>query len=177
VEDDGAGIPADLLPNVFDLFTQGDRTLDRAQGGLGIGLTLVRRLAELHGGSAEARSGGAGLGSEFTVRLPMVEATRVVAPEAPARGPAPASPMRVLVVEDNADAADMLAELLRQQGHMAEIAGDGKTALEAVRRLCPDVALVDIGLPGMDGYEVARRVRAACPNGPPLLVAVTGYGQ
>jgi signal transduction histidine kinase/CheY-like chemotaxis protein len=176
VADTGAGIPAALLDKVFDLFVQGERTLDRAEGGLGIGLTLVKLLVRLHGGTVTAHSGGPGRGSVFTVRLP-----RVVAPSPPA---SPASSgerarvhRRILLVEDNADAREMLRIGLTLQGHEVHEAGDGKTAVDLAAEVRPDVALVDIGLPGFDGYEVARRLRASEGGSKMLLVAMTGYGQ
>jgi len=177
VRDTGAGIAADVLPRVFDLFTQADRTLDRSQGGLGVGLTLVRRLVELHGGTVAAASPGPGRGSEFVVRLPLAsgvgtEPTRAVA-SPPAGRPAP---RRVLVVDDNVDAADSLAMLLRLTGHTVWTAYGGPSALEAAERHRPEVVLLDIGLPGMDGYEVARRLRSGAAAAATLL-ALTGYGQ
>jgi signal transduction histidine kinase len=174
VIDSGAGMPAELLPRVFDAFVQGERELDRAHGGLGIGLTLVRRLAELHGGSASARSAGAGLGSEFRVHLPAVEAPAATAEDA--RIAPPPKPRDVLLVEDNADAAEMLRGLLELGGHRVRIARDGVEALEALRREPPDIALVDLGLPRMDGYELVRRARLSINGRRPLFVALTGYG-
>ena len=174
VDDDGAGIATDLLPRVFDLFVQGDHSLDRAEGGLGIGLTLVRRIVELHSGSVTAASDGVGRGSRFTVRLPVTAA----APPTPAFRPsAGTGTRRILVIEDNDDAREMLTQLVRGLGHEAHEASDGVSGVEAALRLLPDVTLVDIGLPGVDGYEVAQRIRKN-PRGQPLrLVAVTGYGQ
>jgi signal transduction histidine kinase/CheY-like chemotaxis protein len=174
VTDSGAGMPADLVPRVFDAFVQGERELDRAHGGLGIGLTLVRRLAELHGGSASARSAGAGLGSEFRVHLPAIETAATVAEDARI-APAPKS-RDVLLVEDNPDAAEMLRRVLELGGHRVRIARDGVEALEALRREPPDVALVDLGLPRMNGYELVRRARASVNGRRPLFVALTGYG-
>jgi CheY-like chemotaxis protein len=164
-----------MLPRVFDLFTQIDRTLDRAQGGLGIGLTLVKSLVEMHGGTVEAASGGVGTGSEFTVRLPLLPgADGPAADTAPAP---PAAPRRVLVVDDNHDARDSLGDLLVLSGHEVRVARSGPQAIELAREFRPDVALLDIGLPGMSGYELAGRLRAE-PFGPTLLlVALTGYGQ
>ena len=174
ITDTGMGITPELLPRVFDLFTQGERTLDRRQGGLGIGLTLVKRLVQQHGGEVEARSDGPDRGAEFIVRLPRVE------PMTP--GPAPVtasaahgSPRRVLVIEDNDDARLMLVTALRLAGHEVHESADGEQGLQAALALEPDIALVDLGLPGIDGYELARRLRAAgCGT---RLVAVTGYGQ
>ena len=173
VRDTGVGIRPELLPRVFDLFVQGDRSLERSAGGLGIGLTLVRQLVELHGGTVEAASAGPGRGSTFTVRLPILAAP----PESrdAARPAAPGPARRVLVVEDNDDAREMLRNLLHLFGHEVHEACDGTSAIEQARRLRPDAALIDIGLPGIDGYEVARRIRADVPGA--RLVALTGYGQ
>jgi signal transduction histidine kinase/DNA-binding response OmpR family regulator len=181
VRDTGVGIAADLLPTVFDLFTQANRSLDRSQGGLGVGLTLVKRLVEMHGGTVEATSEGPGKGSEFTVRLP-------AAPEAPVVAPAPAAeaaaslngtttapPLRIVVVDDNVDGAETLANLLGLIGNQVRVAHDGPAGIDAVHGFRPDVVLLDIGLPGMDGYEVARRLRGE--EGAPMLVAVSGYGR
>jgi CheY-like chemotaxis protein len=179
VRDTGIGIRADMLPRVFDLFTQGDRTLDRAQGGLGIGLTLAKSLIELHGGRVEAHSAGPNQGSEFVVRLPLLpgsahpEEARVEKNERNA----PSPPRRVLVVDDNTDTAESLAKLLELMGHQVRTAPDGPAALESVRDYRPEVVLLDIGLPGMDGYEVARRLRAERATEAVFLVALTGYGQ
>jgi signal transduction histidine kinase len=174
VADEGIGMPRELIPQVFELFVQGERDLDRAYGGLGIGLTLVRRLAELHGGSAEAASDGPGRGSEFTVRLPAIEAASLAGAAAPLGGAA--SPRDVLVIEDNADARESLRQLLELSGHRVQVAADGAAGLEALRAHPFDLALVDIGLPKMNGYEVARRIRAEGPARRPILVALTGYG-
>jgi CheY-like chemotaxis protein len=174
VSDDGIGIEADLLPHVFDLFRQGTRELDRSQGGLGIGLTLVRRLAELHGGRASGKSEGTNKGSEFTVRLPAVPAPSS-SMEARAK-PAERQRLSVLVVEDNPDARETLQLILEIAGHRVEVAADGATGLEKALALQPEVALVDVGLPRMDGYEVARRIRASRGIRRPYLVALTGYG-
>jgi signal transduction histidine kinase len=178
VRDTGVGIPPEMLPRVFDLFTQVDRTLDRSQGGLGIGLTLVRRLVEMHGGRAEAHSEGAGKGSEFVVRLPAL-AGAVPAPRTDAEGAAePAGPpRRILVVDDNLDSAHSLATLLRLFGNEVLEAHDGAAALEAAGAFRPDVAILDIGLPGMDGYELARRLRRLPGLEHVRLAALTGYGS
>jgi CheY-like chemotaxis protein/anti-sigma regulatory factor (Ser/Thr protein kinase) len=175
VTDSGAGMPAALVPRVFEPFVQGERELDRSHGGLGIGLTLVRRLAQLHGGSASAESAGAGLGSRFTVALPAIEAPQAASPAEPlAPG---AAPRDILLIEDNADAADMLRRLLEVAGHRVRVAPDGIQGLAALREAPPDVALIDIGLPRMDGYELVRQARASMDGRRrPLLVALTGYG-
>ncbi|MEX2221627.1 MAG: CHASE3 domain-containing protein [Candidatus Rokuibacteriota bacterium] len=180
VQDTGAGIHPDLLPHVFDLFTQADRSLERRQGGLGIGLTLVRRLVEMHGGRVEATSDGPGRGSEFTIRLPRL-ATDAAPPEAVAEEAAPADrpagpARRVLVVDDEPDSTDSLALFLRLRGHEVRVAHDGPGALEEISRYRPDVVFLDLGLPGMNGYDVARRVRMMSDLGPLRLVALTGYG-
>jgi signal transduction histidine kinase/ActR/RegA family two-component response regulator len=177
VRDTGVGIPPDMLPKVFDLFTQVDRTVDRSQGGLGIGLTLVRTLVEMHGGTVEASSDGIGTGSEFVVRLPALPAGAVGRAGSGAEAGAPPAAYRVLVVDDNPDARDSLAELLRLTGHEVRTAPTGPKAIEVARAWRPDVALLDLGLPGMDGYEVARVLRAEPFGGSLLLVALTGYGQ
>jgi PAS domain S-box-containing protein len=178
VRDTGVGIAATLLPHVFDLFRQGDRSLARSEGGLGIGLTLVKSLVEMHGGSVQALSEGPGKGSEFILRLPVLKRTTSPPPEAgdgELRN-APAPPRRVLIVDDNADAVESLALLLKMDGHEVRTAYDGSTALSAVQEFQPGAVLLDIGLPGMDGYEVARRLRGEVAwQG--LLVALTGYGQ
>ena len=176
VVDTGIGISSDMLPKVFDLFTQVDHTLDRSQGGLGIGLTLVHRLVELHGGTVSVQSEGAGRGSTFTVELPLTDSARV---EATARKPlkVTAPTRKILVVDDQVDAASVLARLLRTRGHQARSTGDGASALEAIAVERPDVVLLDIGLPGMNGYEIARRIKADTSLTSILLVALTGYGQ
>jgi two-component system CheB/CheR fusion protein len=211
VRDTGIGIPRELLPHVFELFTQAGRTYDQSQGGLGIGLALVRNLVELHGGTVSAASDGPGKGSEFVLRLPAMAAGSRGSGDGEASSPAPGSPAaaparRVLIVEDNEDAAETLAEILEIWGHEVRVATDGPAALESAGAYSPEVVLLDIGLPGMDGYEVARRLREAEGEGrraegsrgsndrrppesgiPPssrtlspsrmLLVALTGFGQ
>jgi len=176
VRDNGIGIAPEMLPRVFDLFTQAERTLDRSQGGLGIGLTLVKKLVELHGGTVQAASAGPGQGSEFTVRLPGTRGQLLVAA---AERPASAAfaVRRVLVVDDNQDALHSLALLLQLEGHQVETAADGPTAIAAAQAHLPEVVFLDIGLPGMDGYEVARRLRQLPGAEEILLVALTGYGQ
>ena len=178
VRDSGEGIRADLVDRVFDLFVQEPQALDRSRGGLGLGLSLVKRLVELHGGTVSASSGGPGRGSEFSIRLPAfagpAEPAAVSAPPVATSGGAC---RRVLVVEDNADAREMLQVLLECAGHEVATAGDGAGALAEVERFRPEVAVIDIGLPGIDGYEVARTVRAAPDAHRIRLIAVTGYGQ
>ncbi|HEY3448956.1 MAG TPA: CHASE domain-containing protein [Myxococcales bacterium] len=179
VEDTGIGIPASALPHLFEPFVQVRSSLDRAQGGLGLGLTLVKRLVELHGGLVEAHSEGPGRGSRFTVSLPLMPADRVPAPPEAASGREPAAERRrrVLVVDDNLDAAELLAEVLALDGHEVAVAHDGTEALERLGAFAPDVVFLDIGLPGLDGYEVARRMRRR-PGGERIhLVALTGYGR
>jgi PAS domain S-box-containing protein len=177
VSDTGIGIPPDKLEAVFEMFTQVDRSLERSQGGLGIGLTLVKRLVSMHGGSVVARSAGAGLGSEFVVRLPVATAmpAGAEAPDAPRI--ATARPQHVLIVDDNRDAASSLALLLALDGHRTVVAHDGAEALEAAERHRPDVVLLDIGLPGMSGYEVGRRMRHQPWGRGIMLIALTGWGQ
>lgn len=177
VRDDGAGIPPHMLSRIFDLFVQADDNHLDAQGGLGIGLTLVRQLVELHGGTVKAYSEGAGRGSEFEVLLPVLE-REAHHPASPSRA-TQRSPraLRLLVVEDNRIAAMSLTELLQVWGHEVSVAHDGPAALEIARMLRPDVMLLDIGLPGMDGYEVARQLRSSEQLGRMTLVALTGYGQ
>jgi signal transduction histidine kinase len=178
VADNGIGIAPGLLPRVFELFTQGERQLDRAQGGLGLGLPLVRGLVHLHEGRVDAVSGGEGQGCTFTVELPRSTATagqHQAAGQAPLAAPVAA---RLMVVDDNADAANMLALLLREQcGYEVKVCTDPFTALAAARAQCPDAVLLDIGMPHMDGYELARRLRADPATSGALLFALTGYGQ
>jgi len=176
VRDNGRGIPIELLPRVFDLFAQAEGTLDRAEGGLGVGLTLVQKLVELHGGRVAAFSDGPGTGAEFVVRLPApISSSPAVAESAPAS--VAESHARVLVVEDNVDVADSLAMLLELFGHRVQITHDGLAALAAVQAHTFDIVLLDIGLPGMDGYDVARRIRGELGPTTPALVALTGYGR
>jgi CheY-like chemotaxis protein/two-component sensor histidine kinase len=174
VSDDGVGIAPDLLHLVFEPFTQAETTLARPSGGLGLGLALVKGLIELHGGSVDARSDGPGRGAEFRVRIPL-------APERPAlseppRAPCSAMPQRrVLVIEDNVDAAETMEVMLQLWGHDVVVAHDGRAGVETARTFQPDVVLCDIGLPVMDGYQVARAIRADPALAPTFLVAVTGY--
>jgi PAS domain S-box-containing protein len=177
VRDDGIGMPPDLLARAFDLFVQGTRSLDRAKGGLGIGLTLVQTLVRLHGGSVRATSEGPGRGSQLVVRLPLAPPAEL-APARPAAAPraGAGAKLRVLVVDDNTDAADAVAQLLRLGGHQVTLAHDGPAALAAAAAAPLDLVLLDIGLPGMDGYAVAARLRAA-GHADTALVALTGYGR
>jgi CheY-like chemotaxis protein/two-component sensor histidine kinase len=177
VADNGIGIEPQLLPHVFELFTQAERALDRSRGGLGIGLSLVRRLVEKHGGTVAARS-TVGAGSEFSVTLPLAPASDALEQEAPGDAWPDLSStqrLRVLVVDDNVDAADSLVLLLRASGHAVEQAHDGTRAIELARRWEPDVVLLDIGLPEVTGYDVARAIKASRAD--THLVALTGYGQ
>jgi PAS domain S-box-containing protein len=178
IRDTGIGIAPDMLSHVFELFVQADHATSKAQGGLGIGLTLVKNLVEMHGGSVAAYSRGLGTGSEFTVRLPLMS-RKPVAPEVkPALTPVlPISGHRLMVVDDNRDAAISLSMLLRLQGHEVRVAHDGPTALEMAKAFQPHVIFLDIGMPGMDGYEVARRVRKTPGIEKTLLAALTGWGQ
>ncbi len=176
VRDNGIGIPAGLLPRIFDLFEQGERSLDRTEGGLGIGLTLVYRLVELHGGRVEAKSAGPGQGSEFTVWLPAAVARQAQTAAKPR--PAPRRPgRRILLVEDDVSVADAMGVLLSLEGHQVKVAPTGQAALELAASFRPEAVLLDIGLKGMDGYEVARRLRELPEGREALLVAVTGYGH
>jgi CheY-like chemotaxis protein len=176
ITDTGVGIPPDMLPYVFDMFTQVGRSIDRAQGGLGIGLTLVRRLVEMHGGTVVASSPGIGGGSTFAIELPLADEAAIVAPTPSTAAPA-ARALRVLVVDDNVDAAEMLAMWLELLGNQVDLAHTGPAALTAAAAFCPDVMFLDIGLPELNGYEVARRLRADPTARQPLLVAVTGWGS
>jgi CheY-like chemotaxis protein len=176
VRDTGVGIAPELLPRIFDLFTQANRTLDRAQGGLGIGLSLVQKLVELHGGKVAAHSAGLGQGSEFVVRLPALSsAGEPIAPIEVAQRSGKTS--RVLVVDDNVDAADMLVMMLQMFGHEVKAAYSGQAALETAVEYQPDFVLLDIGLPDMTGYEVAQHLRQQQRIKNVSLIAMTGYGQ
>ncbi len=179
VEDDGVGIDPEVLPSIFVLFVQAEQSGEHARGGLGIGLTLVRRLVELHGGTVEAASAGLGKGSRFNVRLPLHESRAEAT--TPARVeehiPVPDGALRVMIVEDNHDAADMLRMLLGAWGHVVETASDGLEALEVAESFRPQVVLLDIGLPKLDGHGVARRLRAQRWSRDTLIVAITGRGQ
>jgi CheY-like chemotaxis protein len=178
VRDSGVGIAPDMLPRIFDLFVQAERRLDRSQGGVGIGLTLVKKLVELHGGRVQAQSDGLGKGSEFLVYLPIAAGARK-----PNAAPAdtddrrPMSRCRVLVVDDNSDAADSLTLLLRHAGQDVRTAYDGVAALAQAHEFNPDLVFLDIGMPGMDGYEVARRLKSEPHLRSATLIALTGWGQ
>jgi CheY-like chemotaxis protein/nitrogen-specific signal transduction histidine kinase len=178
VSDEGIGIRPDMLERVFDLFEQATGGIDRAEGGLGLGLAIVRNLVRQHGGKVRAESSGLGQGSRFEVRLPV----SAKAEASPGRSDPAASWMsghgeRVLLVDDNADALTTLSDALRMIGYTVEVAIDGDDALELARTFLPDIAVLDIGLPGMDGYALATAMRTALPRRPPKLVALTGYGQ
>jgi PAS domain S-box-containing protein len=176
VRDNGLGIDPEIFPRLFDAFAQADRSLDRSRGGLGLGLSLVKGLAELHGGSVEARSDGPGRGAEFTVRLPLAREAPALT-EMPTAPPAVAEPLRILIVEDNRDAANSLCLLLELLGHRARVAYTGTEGVRAAHEWRPDVVLCDIGLPEMDGYDVASELRRSPETRAARLIAVTGYGQ
>jgi CheY-like chemotaxis protein len=177
VSDNGNGIEPETLPRIFELFVQERQPLERAQGGLGIGLAIVRSLVQAHGGTVRAESPGKGKGSTFTVVLPPADSTQPAAavPEVPSRGTA--AGQRLLVVDDNEDAAMLLADSLRALGHVVEVAHDGPSALSLVERFKPGVALLDLGLPVMDGFELGERLRADPALKGIVLIAVTGYAQ
>jgi len=178
VRDNGIGIPADMLPRVFNMFFQSHAALARAEGGLGVGLSLVRGLLALHGGSVEARSEGPGRGSEFTVRLPLGDVTSAVTDaEAEAEQISADAGLKILVVDDNRDAADTCAMLLEASGHHVQTAYTGRQALELASTFRPHAVLLDIGLPDVNGYKLAEQVRATRWGRGTVLVAVTGWGQ
>ena len=176
IQDNGMGIHPEVLPRIFDLFVQGERTLDRQEGGLGLGLTLVRQIVGMHGGLVEAWSEGGGMGSDFRVILPLDEGSWEPAAEAREERARPA-PRRVLIIEDNDDAREALRTLLELDGHQVEALGDGRGGLELARDFMPDLVLLDIGLPGLDGYEVAQALAGHPARSRMRVVAVTGYGQ
>jgi two-component system CheB/CheR fusion protein len=179
VADTGIGIPAELLPYLFQSFTQGDRSLDRSRGGLGLGLALVKGLTELHDGRVQARSDGLGQGAEFTVLLPAAATggPPLAETRSAIRSPRSEIGRRILVVDDNRDSAETLRDLLELSGYAVEIAHSGPAGVAAARASLPDVILCDIGLPGMDGYTVAAELRRHPTTAPVCLIAVTGYGQ
>ena len=178
VRDTGIGIPHDMLPRVFELFTQVDRHVDRAQGGLGIGLTLVKRLVEMHNGKVEAHSEGPDRGSEFVVRLPLASVSHESGAQAVPTEPVTLlASRRVLIVDDNRDAAESLGILLKLLGADVHVEYDGEAALRAVAAYRPTVVLLDIGMPGMDGHEVARQIRQQREFDDVTLIALTGWGQ
>jgi signal transduction histidine kinase/DNA-binding response OmpR family regulator len=180
VRDNGIGIPPEMLSKIFDLFTQIERSLDRSRGGLGVGLTLARRLVQLHGGSIDVASEGPGQGSEFTVRLPAIlpPGTGGALRTGPATAESVAhAPLRILVVDDNVDAADSVAWLFRQQAHDVRTTHDGRSAIELATEFRPQVVVLDLGLPQLDGYEVSRRLRKLPDTRDSLIIAVSGYGQ
>ncbi len=177
VKDTGVGIAPDLLPHIFDLFTQAQRTLDRSQGGLGVGLTVVRKVIEMHGGTTEAHSSGLGRGSEFIVRLPALRSPARQAKVPAAKGAQPLQTWRVLVVDDNADSADSIAAILEASGHEVQVAYSAQKALEIAVEYQPDITLLDIGLPDIDGYQVAKHLRQIPELREMRLIAITGYGQ
>jgi len=176
VRDTGIGILPEMLPRIFESFVQGDRSIDRSQGGLGIGLTVAKNLIELHGGRIEAHSPGIGKGSEFVIRLPVVPEVKPLEPEAVEKGQATKAPsLRLLIVDDNPDTVASLAMLMRLYGHDVMTACSGSEGLDAALANQRDAILLDIGLPSLNGYEVARRIRARSAK--PVLIAMTGYGQ
>jgi signal transduction histidine kinase len=177
VADNGLGIEAEMLPRVFDLFTQADRHLDRSQGGLGIGLALVSKLVEMHGGTRTAQSDGPGKGSTFTVSLPLVDEEGEALGEPLQKAQKAAAPMKVLIVDDNVDSAQTSLWMLDLMGHKATVAHEGLTALEMAHEIKPDVVLLDIGMPGMDGYEVCRQLRQMPEMKNKTVIAQTGWGQ
>jgi PAS domain S-box-containing protein len=177
VSDSGIGIEADMLPNIFEMFSQSVHAIERSEGGLGIGLALVKGLVALHGGTVEATSGGRGAGSTFVVTIPCERVGSVAAQIAAHELPPATTPRRILVVDDNADSAESLALMLHLQGHETRSARDGEQALEIATSFRPHAVLLDIGMPGLNGYEVARRLRAIHLGQPLTLIAVTGWGQ
>jgi CheY-like chemotaxis protein len=177
VRDSGIGIPAEALPRIFDMFTQVGRHPEQEHGGLGIGLHLVKQMTELHGGSVRAESDGLGRGSVFVIELPLVEAGQTAGKGAAAApDSAGARPLRILLADDNADAVELLREILELDGHEVAVAGNGVAAIATAAAFLPDVAFLDIGMPGLNGYEVARRLRAMPALAAARLVAVTGWG-
>jgi CheY-like chemotaxis protein/anti-sigma regulatory factor (Ser/Thr protein kinase) len=181
IRDNGIGIPGSVLPRVFDLFSQAGVMDERSRGGLGIGLALVKRLVDLHDGSVSVYSAGVGLGTEFTIRLPAAQTEQDSRPAAEPQAAEPTAPIackrRLLLVDDNQDALASLATLLRLAGHDIHTAADGFLALEAAPRFLPEIGVLDIGMPGLDGYELARRMRKQPWGKSMVLIALTGWGQ
>ena len=181
VKDSGIGIAPDQLARVFEMFAQIDRSMERTQGGLGIGLNLAKRLVEMHGGTIEAKSAGLGKGSEFAVRLPiMVEASEpcIVPPAARVEVPASAAAtLRILVVDDNRDSAETLELMLRHRGNSVSLAYDGEAAVQAATEFQPDVVVLDIGLPKLNGYEACRRIRQQTTGRRMIIIALTGWSR
>ena len=178
VRDTGMGLPEELLPQIFDMFTQAERTIDRSQGGLGIGLTVARSIIALHDGSIEVHSDGLGKGSEFVIHLPLLQDLPQTDEKTPVPGVIKGAGRRVLIVDDNVDAADGMAMLLEFAGQRVRTAYDGHEAIRAAEEFRPELILLDLGLPGMDGYEVARHLRANIRDGhDPVIAALTGYGD
>jgi signal transduction histidine kinase len=176
VADSGVGMPAAALPRIFDMFTQVGRHPEQESGGLGIGLHLVRQMTELHGGTVSAHSAGPGRGSTFVVELPLAAGAGAAGPGPQRAASTPAGGLRILVADDNVDAAELLRDLLAQHGHTVDVVGNGQAALEAAARVKPDVALLDIGMPGLNGHDVARRLRARPDTASTRLVALSGWG-
>jgi CheY-like chemotaxis protein len=177
VADNGIGLSPESMPGIFDMFAQVSSSREKSEGGLGIGLALAKGLIELHGGSIEARSAGLGRGSEFIVRFPK-QATRMDSDHPQGAIPAPAQiSRRILVADDNRDVAETLAALLQIDGHEVTLVHDGASAIDAFALVLPEIVLLDIGMPGLNGYEVARRIRRSYPDSPAKLVAITGWGQ
>ncbi len=177
IADAGVGIPQEMLPKIFEMFSQVDRSLEKSQGGLGIGLTLVKRLTEMHGGSVEASSSGPGMGSEFVVRLPVDLSEPQRQPIESNGPPPPRARRRILIADDNLDAAESLMELLQILGNDVRVANDGMEAVHAAGELKPDVILLDIGMPNLNGYEACRRIREQTWSEKTVLIALTGWGQ
>jgi CheY-like chemotaxis protein len=179
IRDNGIGIAPELRPKIFDMFAQGDRSLERTRGGLGVGLTLVRNLAHLHGGSVDVRSDGVDSGTEVILDLPIEQSARSSADDSDAAAPPAASArsLRILVADDNEDGREMMRYFLESEGHTVATAGDGPSALAAVEEFRPDVAVLDIGMPGLNGYKVAEQIRHANRHQSFTLVALSGLGQ
>jgi len=178
IEDNGIGIPATMLPKIFDMFTQVDRSLEKAQGGLGIGLTIVKRLVEMHGGSVEVHSEGPDKGTRFTVHLPVASAERpIVPPEKKPSARATGAARRILVVDDNKDSALTLSMLLKIMGHETQTANDGVEAVAVAKTFSPEVIFMDIGMPRLNGLDACRQIREQAQGRNITLVALTGWGQ